>query len=204
MDQNLSQDFLNQEKIEYNHPCERCKKDNSTLICKECKPFHYFCNQCDTSIHNLPSRKSHQRIEIDSFQNYSNTQKTNRSSNSQTIKKNIINTPKNFHHYSLSLNYNNISTQDNIDINDNNYQNNNLESNFNGIFYHKIPKLSTLNHSYSYLYNKNGKTMCIGANDCKKIYSKDYVNELKIMHNKEKDELIYKITLLENTIIIFY
>jgi hypothetical protein len=40
----------------------------------------------------------------------------------------------------------------------------------------------------------------IGADECRKVYSKDYVNELNKIHDKEKEELKYKISTLENTI----
>ena len=199
---NLNQENL--QNIEFNNSCERCKNNKSTLFCEECKPFHYFCNQCDTSVHDLPSRINHRRTAIDSYQNSSNIQKTKdiNNINSENIVKNLFFTPKNFpNNNSLSLNYNNNINNNKNNIK-NNYQNDILNSNLNGTFSIKTPNQSLLNHSYtySYLYNKNGNAIGIGADECKKVYSKDYVNELKIMHDKEKEQLIYKITTLENNI----
>lgn len=194
MDMNQSDGILNQGNIlkkDYNTPCERCKNNKSTLLCNECKPFHYYCNQCDTSIHELPSRKHHHRISIDSFQNSSYFQKTNEKS-TQNVTKNMHITPKNIHQNSLSLNYSHINSTDYIyDINDNKLNNNTQPLG-------NPPKLEE--SKYSYIYNRNTTAIGIGADECKKVYSRDYVNELKIMHDKEKEELLYKITILENTI----
>ena len=194
MDMNQSDGILNQGNIlkkDYNTPCERCKNNKSTLLCNECKPFHYYCNQCDTSIHELPSRKHHHRISIDSFQNSSYFQKTNEKS-TQNVIKNMHITPKNIHQNSLSLNYSHINSTDYIyDINDNKLNNNTQPLG-------NPPKLEE--SKYSYIYNRNTTAIGIGADECKKVYSRDYVNELKIMHDKEKEELLYKITILENTI----
>lgn len=194
MDMNQSDGILNQGNIlkkDYNTPCERCKNNKSTLLCNECKPFHYYCNQCDTSIHELPSRKHHHRISIDSFQNSSYFQKTNEKS-TQNVTKNMHITPKHIPQNSLSLNYSHINSTDYIyDINDNKLNNNTQPLG-------NPPKLEE--SKYSYIYNRNTTAIGIGADECKKVYSRDYVNELKIMHDKEKEELLYKITILENTI----
>ena len=193
MDMNQSDGILNQGnilKIDNNTPCERCKNNKSTLLCNECKPFHYYCNQCDTSIHELPSRKHHHRISIDSYQNSSYFQKTNEKS-TQNVTKNMLINQNNIPQNSLSLNYSHINTTDYIyDIN--NKQNNNTQPLGNP------PKLEE--SKYSYIYNRNTTAIGIGADECKKVYSRDYVNELKIMHDKEKEELLYRITILENSI----
>ena len=198
---NLNQENI--QNIDFNSSCERCKNNKSTLFCEECKPFHYFCNQCDTSVHDLPSRINHRRTAIDSYQNSSGMQiQKTKDINSENLVKNLFFTPKNLqHNNSQSLNYNNNINNSKNNIK-NNYQNDILNSNLNGTFSIKTPNQSVLNHSYTYtyIYNKNGNAVGIGADECKKVYSKDYVNELKIMHDKEKEQLIYKITTLENTI----
>ena len=201
MEPNKNDDMLNQENdqnIEYNNICERCKINRVTLICEECKPFHYFCNQCDTAVHELPLRKNHHRIPIDSYQNSTIIQKSNEIS-TQNITLNKFFTPKHFPNNSLSLNFNNINNKNDItDINNFNDKNNAL-SYINKSISPKTDKGPILNHSYTYVYNRNGNAVGIGADECKKVYSKDYVNELNIMHDKEKEELLYKITTLENT-----
>ena len=78
----------NQSKLENTISCERCKNTLSTIFCDECKPFHYFCDQCDTSVHNLISRRNHHRENLSSMDYYSN-QNTN---NKNSIKNDINNT----------------------------------------------------------------------------------------------------------------
>ena len=187
---NLNED--NHQNIEIKSSCERCKKNKSTLLCEECKPFHFFCNQCDTSVHQLPSRKNHHRFTIDSFQNFTNNQKTNEKT-IQKVTKNIFYTPKNIPQNSYVYNNENINENDNININKN------LQKCFNETLCQKTPKPPLSDNSYTYIYSTNGTVVGIGADECKKVYSKDYLNEIKIMHDKEKEELIYKITLLENS-----
>ena len=207
MEENSNEIYLNQKnntKIDFNNLCERCKNNKSIFFCIECKPFHYYCNQCDTTVHQLPSRQNHHRISNDFSQNSSNIPQVKENNSEKLIKKNLFFTPKNIQHNSLSLNLNNINKNNNDDNNikyiNNNCQNNILNSNSKIFFAPKNQNASILNHSYTYIYNKNGTAIGIGADECKKVYSKDYVNELKIMHDKEKEELIYKITNLENTI----
>ena len=196
MEPNYSELNLNQENMkqrEFKTICERCKKNKSIIFCEECKPFHYYCNQCDTSVHDLPSRFNHHRYIIDDLHNITELA-------TQEMKtKNLI-SPKKYSQNSMSLNYNNINNKtDNTDIN-NNIQNNFLNSYFKNEFPPSTGNPCLLNHSYTYIYNSNGTAIGIGADECPKVYSKDYVNELKIMHKKEKEDLIYRITTLENKI----
>ena len=184
-EQNLNHENI--QKLSNLTSCERCKNNQSTLFCEQCKPFHYYCNQCDTSVHSLPSRINHQRTAI----------------NKGTFVKNLFFTPKNIQPNTLTLNYNNINNKnnDNVENIKTKYNNiNNLNTYLNEPFLQKTPNASVLNYSYAFMYNKNGTAIGIGADDCKKVYSKDYVNELKIMHDQEKEELKFKITTLENTI----
>ena len=203
MAQNNEEIILNQGSLQktahkYNTFCERCKINKSKLFCEECQPFHNYCNQCDTAVHDLPSRSHHNRIQIDFNPNIINTQ--NKSNNKNELKKNnstkfFFYTPKNYSHNSLSLIPNDITNTIN-----NNLKNNNLNSYLNGTLSSKTPNASISNHSYTYVYNRNGSVAGVGFDDCKKVYTKDYVNELKIMHEKEKEELLYKINTLENSI----
>ena len=201
MEPNKNDDTLKEEnniKLENINICQRCKNNRVTLFCEKCKPFHFFCNQCDTAIHELPLRKTHRRIPIDSFQSSTIVQKSNDIS-TPNITLNKFFTPKNMSNNSVNNNMNNIN---NMADNNNNYKNNKNDalSYIDQTFYSKTPKRPLLNHSYTYVYNSNGNAIGIGADECKKVYSKDYVNELNIMHDKEKEELIYKITTLENTL----
>ena len=204
MAQNNEEIFLNQftlqkTAIKNTTLCERCKINKCKLFCEECQPFHNYCNQCDTAVHELPSRSNHNRIQIYLNPNIINIQ-NKRSNNKNELKKNnstkiLFYTPKNYSHNSLSFIPNDIANTIN-----NNLKNNNLNSYLNGTLSSKTPNTSILNQSYTYVYNKNGSVAGVGLDDCKKVYTKDYVNELKIMHEKEKEELLYKINSLEKSI----
>ena len=41
--------------------CNRCKVKQGEYFCNECSPFNFFCSNCDTFIHSLPSKRNHNR-----------------------------------------------------------------------------------------------------------------------------------------------
>jgi len=41
--------------------CERCKLEKSIFNCQECSPFHFFCQRCDTIVHNSQHKFRHSR-----------------------------------------------------------------------------------------------------------------------------------------------
>ena len=105
----------NQTKIENTISSERCKNTLSTIFCEECKPFHYFCDQCDTSVHDLVTRKNHHRENLSSIDYYSNQN----TSTKRSIINNNINNNKYLSTKSFNNNYN-IYENLNKEINDNN------------------------------------------------------------------------------------
>ena len=44
--------------------CQRCHSKEAIIICMQCESFKYLCEKCDNYIHNLPGKKSHNRISI--------------------------------------------------------------------------------------------------------------------------------------------
>ena len=62
----------NNPDLENTITCERCKSTLATIFCDECKPFKYFCDQCDTAVHNIISRKNHHRENLSLIDYYSN------------------------------------------------------------------------------------------------------------------------------------
>ena len=158
METNKNNEILiqeNQTKLENTISCERCKNSISTIFCEECKPFHYFCDQCDTAVHELISRKKHHRENLSSMDYYANT-----------------NTNKNSNHRKTSIDNN--STQ--YDINTNNI----------------------INYSTSRTFQNSDKKISRETND--KIYSKEYIDEINNLHQKEKEELIDKISSMQNSL----
>ena len=165
--------------IQENHPniestisCERCKSSLATIFCEECKPFQYFCDQCDTAVHNIISRKNHNRENLSLIDYYSN-----QNTNNKNINKNN------------KYNYN-IYNEENKEM----INNNENIDNVNIINSYKTPQnFSFRNINDNYIKIQNDEFI-------KKIYSKEYINELNNLHEKEKDELLNKISTLQNTI----
>ena len=166
--------------IQENHPniestisCERCKSSLATIFCEECKPFQYFCDQCDTAVHNIISRKNHNRENLSLIDYYSN-----QNTNNKNINKNN------------KYNYN-IYNEENKEMINNNENIDNMSI----INSYKTPQnFSFRNINDNYIKIQNDEFI-------KKIYSKEYINELNNLHEKEKDELLNKISTLQNTII---
>ena len=125
--------------------CERCKSSQAILSCAQCSPLHSFCSKCDTAVHNLPSKMTHQRTNLISTNIISNEEAEPKPSSVP------LNNSEPLYYYPSS----------------------------------KIPYIET---------NRNR------ADDYKTTYTKDYVTELKNIHQKEKNELLFKISSLENTL----
>ena len=59
-----------------NEICSRCKVKPVDVICNNCKILKSFCQHCDNFVHNLPSKKNHQRtlnVETSATMNIMNT-----------------------------------------------------------------------------------------------------------------------------------
>ena len=199
------------DKVDYtkmdnnNNLCERCKNAKIMLTCEECSPFHNFCQKCDGIIHQLPSRMNHIRQNI--YQNinsqmlfkcnYNNSPSPNMLIKQKITEEkinNLINDvnneiskePELEQENNIEENLNIYDTQNiqNEEIND--YNNNTnipqvLSENINEIDLIKIPNES-LDEKY------------------KKTFTKEYILELQNIHQKEKNELLFKISSLENTL----
>ena len=199
------------DKVDYskidnnNNLCERCKNAKIMLTCEECSPFHNFCQKCDGIIHQLPSRMNHLRQNI--YQNinsqmlfkcnYNNSPSSNMLIKQKITEEkinNLINDvnneiskePELEQENNIEENLNIYDTQNiqNEEIND--YNNNTnipqvLSENIYEIDLIKIPNES-LDEKY------------------KKTFTKEYILELQNIHQKEKNELLFKISSLENTL----
>ena len=199
------------DKVDYskidnnNNLCERCKNAKIILTCEECSPFHNFCQKCDGIIHQLPSRMNHLRQNI--YQNinsqmlfkcnYNNSPSSNMLIKQKITEEkinNLINDvnneiskePELEQENNIEENLNIYDTQNiqNEEINDFNNNTNIpqvLSENINEIDLIKIPNES-LDEKY------------------KKTFTKEYILELQNIHQKEKNELLFKISSLENTL----
>ena len=194
-------------KMDNNNLCERCKNSKVMLTCEECSPFHNFCQKCDGIIHQLPSRMNHLRQNV--YQNINSQMLfkcnyNNRSSPNIYIKQkiteekinNLINDVNNEITKEQELdqeniideneNLNNYNTQNiqNEEINDYNTNINIpqiISEKINDLDFIKIP-MDSLDEKY------------------KKTFTKEYILELQNIHQKEKNELLFKISSLENAL----
>ena len=190
-------------KIDNNDLCERCKNAKVILVCEECSPFHNFCQKCDGIIHQLPSRTNHIRQNM--YQNINSQMLfkcnyNNRSSPNILVKQNIT-----------EEKINNLINDVNQEISKEQEQENNIAENLNNYETQNIQK-EEIND-----YNNNTdipKILSENINDLdfikipnefpeekyKKTFTKEYILELQNIHQKEKNELLFKISSLENTL----
>ena len=214
----MNPDNISNNEISSYKLCERCKRNQAILTCPQCSPFHNFCTSCDTAVHALPSKTNHIRNPLDTFNVNNPIEKINNSNiiNNNLNNSGVNNNNVNNNNYDNSTNYfsnsnlnlNNLKEQSfkvnqiplspNNNLNTNNLNNNNLNNNIlnnnnlnnnNQLFY--LPS-SNLN----YIEQPNR----IRSHDFKQTFTKDYVTELNNIHLKEKNELLFKISSLENTL----
>ena len=157
--------------------CERCQIESAKIVCQVCQPFHYFCSRCDSIVHSMRVKSSHIRQNISTFINKS------------------LNSP-----IKDDQNNDNYSTAKFGELN----KEINLPSSSKRYFRTLTPKIQRIpinkfsdkeNISMNNDYNINYPTSNEGLN-----YSKDYINEINRIHNKEKEALQYKINTLENNV----
>ena len=208
-------DFQKSNKINL---CERCKNADIVLICEECSPFHYFCQKCDSIIHQLPSRLNH--IRQNAYENISNKllfkcKYNNKSASNILLNQKISEEKINNLINDVNKEISNENEFENINenyLNDNNNQNiediqneeienyNDSQENENNIIYNnEIPQILQDNfENIDYIDNPNELNDERDKN--KKTFTKEYILELQNIHQKEKNELLFKISSLENAL----
>ena len=200
-------------KMNNNNLCERCKNAEIVLICEECSPFHNFCQKCDGIIHQLPSRLNHIRQNI--YDNISNNllfkcNYNNKSSPNLLIKQKVAEEKIN----NLINDVNNEIAKENElenikEANINNTDNQNIQNDEDD-YYNEY----TNNENFIYNNNEIPQILPEKIKDMdfielpsnlkeegyKKTFTKEYILELQNIHQKEKNELLFKISSLENTL----
>ena len=207
--------------------CQRCFKNDALLQCMNCPTIRNLCNTCDKIVHNLPSKLNHTRIPVENLTLNLNTKELFTIQNQTQIEQepkyasitppsiiqlNNTNTINNTNDNSI-MNFDNIITQNklpdeiNISINDD-------VSDFQTI---NANKKEDNNKSIKLINNYKSKSVAPSMkldsptrqiNDSvfnKQLlvtnnYSKEYVNEIKNIFKKEKDNLEYKNKALETSI----
>jgi chromosome segregation ATPase len=153
--------------------CERCKLVPPELVCPTCQPFHKFCKKCDTIIHTLSIKISHNRFSI--------------KNSSQTLNHNNHNcSPKVSYHCECHSARSSSNKTYEYSPPINNINNSNSNNN-----------ISTTHNYTEQLEYINIDTPPL---ERKFEYSKEYVLELKAIHQEEKNEMQQKINALQNHI----
>ena len=220
---NSNFDIQKMNEINDNNLCERCKNAPIILICEECSPFHNFCQKCDGIIHQLPSRINHSRKK--KFENINNkmlyTYNINSNSSPNLFIKqriigekinNLINNVNEEISKEKEIIPNEFQSQNNIynqyenmiENNNENYVEDEKEEN------QDYNEISNNNHIYheGIMDNQNIKDINFieipnqnkEEANYKNVFSKEYILELQNIHQKEKSQLLFKISSLENTI----
>ena len=152
--------------------CDRCQTEDVAVICQTCQPFHNFCLRCDSIIHSMKLKTSHIR---------------------ETVP--LLNIP-------LPQNRPSASTS-NIKSNRRNlYANGNIVSSSSA----KQIKSFTPDRCLTQIENNN--SFCSGlnirglnnniANNNNNCFTKEYVDEINRINEKEKAALKYKLESLQN------
>lgn len=172
--------------------CERCQALEAVYNCPICKPFSSFCSKCDTQVHSFPSKKDHSR-QLFTYNSIPNKNIT------------IIDDNNNQNDYTQHLKSTNFS---NLNQNQLNFQSNNCTSclnnsricnncnnnNINCLKSSFVSDRNINNNNLSYYQSES-----ISVNN-PKVYTREFVNELKTIFSKEKDELLFKINTLETNL----
>lgn len=198
-------------KQKFDKVCERCATKESEFFCSQCQPLKNFCGSCDVNVHSLITKKAHQRTKL-------NDNKEQFNINTETATTNYMTSSK------MDFRENKFTTQQRVNspsrsrsskrrqiereryaspenhftsgyFNKQNFNPTNL-----GEMYQKFP-VSTSNYLNSPVSNIHhtcrDKTPIKSSNG---HFSKQYVQELKAIFDKEKEELIHKNVAINNNL----
>lgn len=181
-----------QDEIKYHYQCQRCKAKATEYVCQTCRPINCFCSKCDSFVHNLPSKKNHKR-------DFANSDSSNEKI---LIKEN--NESKENAYANKTTNFNTILSSP-MNTNKNFSQNNSMVENQHNMYSFQEPYSVPSQQIYqspsaniSYIDEKKFNTSIYSHGT--RVYTKEYVNELKNIFQKEKDELIFKNSSLQNNL----
>ena len=160
---------------ENNNPkkCERCQTEDVAVICQTCQPFHNFCLRCDSIIHSMKLKTTHVRETILNIPNQKNRPSTST---------NNIKTSRNLYSNGNRICCNSAKqikslTPDRCHTyNENNFNNNSFN---NGLSIRGISNINTKSNN----------------NNC---FTKEYVDEINRINEKEKAALKYKLESLQS------
>ena len=150
--------------------CQRCNGKEAMFACMQCESFRLLCERCDNYIHGLPGKKGHNRVAMTpqgekSLRDKQNNNKNNNKNNNNTYQ------PQELPPLKETIENNNDIYNSN---NCNNVNSSKDEDQMN-------VEMSTSNNK---IRGNNDKEFSYST-----LYSRDYLNELKSMYNKDKIDL---------------
>jgi len=207
--------------------CARCRLKPAIYSCTRCEPYVNFCMQCDTYVHSMSSKKNHIRNVIGDIksiisnetlkeQEYKNgyDQKLNESINNQytlNISKYLTSKDnKSQRNNSTNLSLNHVSKE--------REKLNNLSFERPKLCTSPRPKLSTspyrtmeeprkifnnTNENFERTNNLNNEDLNRGYNSTSNLIgtnSKDYLNEIKNLYDREKRDLLFRNSSLQSNL----
>ena len=189
-------DFQKSNKINL---CERCKNADIVLICEECSPFHYFCQKCDSIIHQLPSRLNH--IRQNAYENISNKLLFKCKYNNKSASNILLNQKISEEKINNLINDVNkeISNENEFENINENYLNDNKDNFDFNIRYLTESKSNKSNNNINFTKNKYNNLKSINvkkhifpqiatSNSSKNIKTKKYFNTATTYANKKFNE----------------
>ena len=169
-----------------NKLCERCQCVPCCICCMQCQPFHYFCEECDSRIHDIVIKNNHRR----SRYNYNLNRSYDCLPHTRSKSSNNINT------YQINNNCLNTKPVNCDQIFSKNISMSPQKNSLNNSFSTRDPCAKYYSRCNSDSIDKIQTTSCNDGN----FFTKDYVNNIKNLYEKEISDLQFKNMTLENNL----
>ena len=122
--------------------CDRCQSEPPSIICETCQPYHNFCYKCDSIIHAMKIKSTHNRIPISNFLEPPEPKSPTQNKihlNSLTPDRRTYRSPS-----EVNLSFNNIINDkfNNKRLSINLYKRNNIDSNYSDNYINELKKIN--------------------------------------------------------------
>ena len=199
--------------------CARCRLKPAIYSCTRCEPYVNFCIQCDTYVHSMSSKKNHIRNvigdikstinnEILKEQEYKNgyDQKLNESVNNQytlNLSKYLTRKDnKSQRNNSTNLSLNHLS-KEREKLNNLSFERPKLSTSPYRTIEEPRKTFNNTNENFERTNNLNNEDLNRGYNSTSNLLgtnSKDYLNEIKNLYDREKRDLLFRNSSLQSNL----
>ena len=191
--------------------CQRCLSKPISFQCTACPSYRNLCTRCDNIIHNISSKQDHRRIAINQIKPSQETKEENNILDNKKILNNSAINPILHANLDFDNDFNNNQQKNNsigIEQNDQISNINNITGQNNNLLISQMRKSLNDNDNID-INNKNNNNSFLQIGSLRggllnqgtsinsnlliaENYSKEYVNEIKKVFQKEKEVLEYK------------